>query len=98
MIEIIQSETFQCWLSNLGDRQARARIQVRLDRMADGHFGDVEPVGDGVSEARIHYGPGYRLYFMRRGQCVVVVLCGGDKSSQARDIQQAKTIAKNWKE
>lgn len=98
MIEIIQSETFKRWLSALGDRQAKARIQTRLDRMADGHFGDIEPVGDGVSEMRIHCGPGYRLYFMQRDQRLVILLCGGDKSSQSHDIQQAKTIAKNWKE
>jgi putative addiction module killer protein len=98
MIEIIQSETFKRWLSGLGDRQARARIQTRLDRMAEGHFGDAEPVGGGISEARIHYGPGYRLYFMQRGKCLVVLLCGGDKSSQSRDIEQAKSIANDWKE
>lgn len=98
MIEISQSETFKRWLSELADRRAKARIQTRLDRMAEGHFGDVEPVGGGISEARIHYGPGYPLYFMRRGKCLVVMLCGGDKSSQSRDIEQAKTIAKDWKD
>lgn len=98
MIEIIQSDTFKHWLTGLGDRQARARIQTRLDRLAAGHYGDVEPVGGGISELRVHYGPGYRLYFMRRGHCVVVLLCGGDKSSQPRDIEQAKAIAKDWQE
>lgn len=65
--------------------------------MADGNFGDSEPIGDGLSEARIHYGPGYRLYFMRRGRALVVLLCGGDKSSQQRDIQRAKVVADLWK-
>ncbi|MEB4590759.1 type II toxin-antitoxin system RelE/ParE family toxin [Candidatus Thiothrix sp. Deng01] len=97
MIEIIQSEVFSNWLRGLKDRRARARIHARLDRMADGNFGDSEPIGDGLSEARIHYGPGYRLYFMRRGRALVVLLCGGDKSSQQRDIQRAKVVADLWK-
>jgi putative addiction module killer protein len=98
MIEILQSETFADWLRHLKDRRARARIQARLDRMADGNFGDIESVGDGISEARIHYEPGYRLYFMPRGRQLVVLLCGGDKASQSRDIQRAKQIAQDWKE
>jgi putative addiction module killer protein len=66
--------------------------------MADGNFGDAEPVGDGLSEARIHYGPGYRVYFMQQGRQLVILLCGGDKGSQNRDIEQARLIAKAWKE
>jgi putative addiction module killer protein len=74
------------------------RIHARLDRLALGHFGDVHPVGHGLSELRIHYGPGYRLYCMQRGMHVMVMLCGGDKSSQPRDIEQAKIIAKDWRD
>ncbi len=98
MIEIIQSTTFSTWLSSLRDRQARARIHVRLDRMRNGNFGDVKPIGEGLSEARIHYGNGYRLYFFKRKEELVVLLCGGDKSTQDRDIAQAKRIAQEWKE
>ncbi|HLT05859.1 MAG TPA: type II toxin-antitoxin system RelE/ParE family toxin [Pseudomonas sp.] len=98
MTEIIRSSTFSAWLAALADSRARARIQARIDRMADGNMGDAKPVGDGLSEARIDYGPGYRVYFMQQGQQLVVLLCGGDKSSQARDIKQAKQIAKAWKE
>lgn len=96
MIEIIQSSTFSAWLTGLRDIKARARIHARIDRMAEGNFGDAEPVGEGISEARIHYGPGYRLYFIRRGQSLVVLLCGGDKSTQQKDIKQAKRIAQAW--
>ncbi len=76
------------------DLQARARIAVRIDRLADGNPGDAKSVGDGVSELRIDYGPGYRLYFTRKGDRLVILLCGGDKSSQDRDIRQAKAMAK----
>jgi putative addiction module killer protein len=96
MIEIIQSGTFADWLAGLKDSRARARIHARIDRMADCNFGDAKPVGEGISEARIHYGPGYRLYFMQQGQTLVVLLCGGDKSTQQRDIKQAKVIAELW--
>ncbi|UUM20937.1 type II toxin-antitoxin system RelE/ParE family toxin [Mycoavidus sp. SF9855] len=98
MIEIIQSTTFSAWLSDLKDRQARARIQVRLDRIRNGNFGDVKPIGNGLSEARIHYGNGYRLYFLQHKKELVVLLCGGDKSTQSRDIEQAKRIAQEWTE
>ena len=97
MIEIIQSEGFAEWLVKLKDRRAKARVYARLDRIAEGNWGDVEPIGDGLSEARIHYGPGYRLYFMRRGDSLVVLLCGGDKATQQRDIQRAKVVAEIWK-
>jgi putative addiction module killer protein len=97
MIEILQSETFRSWLSGLRDHKGRQRILARLERMADGHLGDVKPVGDGVSEARVHHGPGYRLYFIRRGLQLIVMLGGGDKSSQQRDIEKAKQAAKHWR-
>ncbi|MEW5893157.1 MAG: type II toxin-antitoxin system RelE/ParE family toxin [Pseudomonadota bacterium] len=98
MFEIFQSTTFANWLGALKDNRARMHILARLDRVALGNFGDARPVGDGISELRIHYGPGYRLYCLRSGMRVVVMLCGGDKSSQARDIEQAKIIAKDWKD
>ena len=97
MLEIIQTEVFSRWLRDLRDHRAKARILVRLDRMGLGNLGDVKPVGDGVSEARIDYGPGYRLYFAQSGQVVIVMLCGGDKASQARDIEAAKVLAKQWR-
>jgi len=97
VIEIVQSDTFRRWLSTLRDRKAKARIHARLDRMADGNMGDIKPVGQGVSEARIDYGPGYRLYFIQRGMSVIVMLGGGDKSSQDRDIKRAKKLAEQWR-
>jgi putative addiction module killer protein len=96
MVELIKSETFDHWFKGLRDIRAAARIQVRLDRMAVGNPGDVKAVGDGVSEMRIDYGPGYRVYFMRSGSLVIVLLCGGDKSTQDKDIVQAKAIARQW--
>ncbi|HPR07904.1 MAG TPA: type II toxin-antitoxin system RelE/ParE family toxin [Denitromonas sp.] len=98
MIELIRSATFDGWLSGLRDRKAVARIAARLDRLAAGNPGDVAPVGEGISELRIDYGPGYRVYYMRRGQVLVILLCGGDKSSQGRDIKQAKLLATEWKD
>ena len=97
MGEVIRSATFDRWLMGLRDRRAVARIAARLDRLASGNSGDAEPVGDGVSELRIHYGPGYRVYFLRRGPVLIVLLCGGDKSSLERDITQAKALAAEWK-
>jgi putative addiction module killer protein len=83
------------WIDNLRDQQARARILVRVERLAAGNPGDVKPVGSGVSELRVHFGPGYRVYFTQRGQDLVILLAGGDKSSQATDIQTALQLAKN---
>ncbi|MDR2243873.1 MAG: type II toxin-antitoxin system RelE/ParE family toxin [Burkholderiales bacterium] len=97
-IELFKTDLFDRWLDNLRDRQARARIQKRIRRLSLGNPGDVKPVGEGVSEMKIDYGPGYRVYFMRRGPVVVVLLCGGDKSSQDQDIALAKIIAVQWKE
>jgi putative addiction module killer protein len=98
MLDLIKSATFDRWLNSLRDPKAAARIQVRLDRLSMGNFGDVKPVGSGISEMRITYGPGYSVYFMQRGKVIVILLCGGDKSTQSKDILQAKAIAAEWKE
>ena len=94
MISIKTTATFDRWLHALRDRRARARVQVRIDRMELAHFGDCEPVGEGVSEIRIHYGPGYRVYFKRFGLELVVLLAGGDKSTQSADIALALKLAR----
>lgn len=94
MIAVSQTEVFADWLADLRDRRARQRIIDRILRIQGGALGDVASVGDGVTEARIHYGPGYRLYFIRRGETLIVLLCGGDKSTQARDIARAKALAR----
>lgn len=93
MIEVRQTTRFRKWLAGLKDHRARARILKRLDRAGHGNLGDVAPVGGSVSEMRIFYGPGYRLYFVRRGEALIVLLCGGDKSSQGADIAEAKALA-----
>lgn len=97
MFEVLQTDEFSRWLSRLKDRKAMAIITDRLLRMQHGNFGDAQPVGEGVSEARIHYGPGYRLYFLRRGNVMLVMLAGGNKSSQASDIKHAKKLADDWR-
>ena len=94
MVEIRETKRYADWFRALRDLQAKARISARIRRLSLGNFGDVEPVGDGVSEMRVHHGPGYRVYFTRRGAEVVILLCGGDKSSQPRDIRAAKGLAK----
>lgn len=94
MIEIRKTEIFTEWFDGLKDRRAKARIQARIDRVEMGNFGDVAPVGEGVSELRIFYGSGYRVYFIQRGLVVVILLSGGDKSNQTSDIARAKEIAK----
>jgi len=93
MIEVRQTTRFATWLAGLRDERARARILKRLDRAREGNLGDVAPVGDGVSEMRIFYGPGYRVYFIQRGSELIVLLCGGDKDSQGTDIKEAKALA-----
>lgn len=98
MTLIYTTEVFDVWFEALRDREAVRRIQVRIDRAADGHFGDCKPVGEGISEMRVHYGPGYRLYFMQRGSEVVILLAGGDKSSQNRDVKTAIGMARLIKE
>ncbi len=97
MYTILRSATFDRWLSRLRDRQAVNRIVARLLAAEEGHLGDVRPVGDGVSEMRIQHGPGYRIYFLTRGTDLIVLLCGGDKDSQRRDIEQAKRMATEWR-
>ena len=97
MVEVVQSATFSKWLAKLADRQARARILVRIDRLALGNPGDVRSVGGGISEMRIDYGPGYRMYFVQRGELVTVLLCGGDKRTQEADIKRAGEIANAWR-
>jgi putative addiction module killer protein len=95
VIEIRQTPVFAAWLERLKDRNARARIQVRLDRLALGLVGDVKPVGSGVSELRVDYGPGYRVYFKQQGRELVMLLVGGDKRTQSRDIERAVTLARD---
>ena len=98
MPEIVKSATFDRWLTGLKDIHARVRIISRLDRLALGNPGDVKAVGSGVSELRIDYGPGYRVYFTQRGRVLIVLLCGGDKRTQPEDIKRAIAIAKDWQE
>jgi putative addiction module killer protein len=95
-MELKQTETFRKWRTKLKDERARVLIASRLDRLAFGHAGDAEPVGEGVSELRIHHGPGYRVYFQQRGNTLIVLLCGGDKGSQDKDILAAKRLAAEW--
>ncbi len=95
MTEIRKTEIFAKWLDGLPDIRARARILVRIERLAAGNPGDVKPVGEGVSELRIDYGPGYRVYYKQFGRAVVILLAGGDKRTQAKDIKTALRLAKN---
>ena len=94
MVEIRKTQTFAKWMADLRDRQAKARIIVRIERMQGDNFGNHKAVGDGVSEMRIDYGPGYRVYFTVRGKTLVILLCGGDKGTQRMDIAKAKQLAK----
>jgi putative addiction module killer protein len=98
MIELKQTEMFRRWWTRLKDKRALGLILAGLDRLAYGHAGDAEPVEDGISELRIHYGPSYRVYFQRRGNTLIVLLCGGDKSTQAKNIKTAKRLAETWSE
>lgn len=95
MVEIRYTDVYAKWLDGLADIHARARILVRVERLAAGNPGDVKPVGEGVSEMRIDYGPGYRVYFKKHGREVVILLAGGDKRSQTRDIKTALRLARN---
>jgi len=93
MYEVLKTEEFGAWLSSLADQRAQAKIVSRIERLGLGNPGDVKPVGEGVSEMRISHGPGYRVYFKQTDKAVVLLLCGGDKSTQTRDIKRAKEIA-----
>jgi putative addiction module killer protein len=95
--ELIRTDEFNAWLIKLRDRRGVVKIGFRLARLEQGILGDVKPVGGGVSEIRIDHGPGYRLYYVKRGLVIIVLLCGGDKSSQDRDIARAKLLAEQWK-
>ncbi|KKC39543.1 addiction module antitoxin RelB [Devosia epidermidihirudinis] len=97
-IEVYRTDVFDVWLGGLRDHKAVAKITTRIDRLQLGNPGDTEPVGEGVSEMRIDYGPGYRVYFIQRGKLVVILLCGGDKSSQKGDIKSAKALAAEIKD
>lgn len=94
MIEVRETDAFADWFAALRDERARARVQARIRRLSLGNFGDVAPVGEGVSEMRIHYGPGYRVYFVQRGETLAILLGGGDKASQARDIRRAIELSR----
>nr|WP_131194352.1 type II toxin-antitoxin system RelE/ParE family toxin [Lichenihabitans psoromatis] len=98
MWELRQTPIFQTWLSDLPDERAKTKIAQRLVRLQADLFGDVKPVGDGVSELRVDTGPGYRVYFIRRGRTLIVLLCGGDKDSQHRDVKLAKALAESWRD
>lgn len=95
MIEIRETEIYSRWFKSLRDRQAKARIDIRVRRLSMGNPGDVKPVGQGVSEMRIDYGPGYRVYFIQRGESLVILLAGGDKRTQERDIKTALDLAQD---
>ena len=95
MIEIRQTDIFSKWIDNLSDIRAKVRILVRIERLALGNSGDVKAVGEGISEMRINYGPGYRVYYKRTGQTIIILLVGGDKRTQSRDIKTAKNLATN---
>jgi len=95
MVEIRKTDLFANWLDNLRDIQAKARVLVRIERLASGNAGDVKPVGEGISEMRIDYGPGYRVYFTKRGSEVIILLAGGDKSSQTADRKVALRLARD---
>lgn len=93
MIDVRKTSVYDNWFDALRDTRAKARINARVYRLQNGNPGDVKPVGEGISELRINYGPGYRVYYVQRGEVVVILLCGGDKSTQAADIKRAKEIA-----
>lgn len=98
MLAIKQTDTYRRWERKLRDSRAKALIAARIFRLANGLAGDVKPVGQGISELRIHYGPGYRVYFKQRGNELVILLCGGDKSTQQNDIDTAQRLAAEWEE
>ena len=95
LMEIRKTEVFANWINHLGDLRAKAKVLVRIERLALGNPGDVKPIGENVSEMRIDYGPGYRVYFTRRGQEIIILLAGGDKGTQAKDIKLSLNLARN---
>lgn len=95
MIEIRETDTYARWFDRLRDQRAKARIDIRIRRLSFGNPGDVKPVGEGISELRIDVGQGYRVYFVQRGECLIILLAGGSKNTQQSDIEQAKGIAKD---
>lgn len=97
MVEVIKSASFDRWFRKLRDPRAKARIQMRIRRLGLGNPGDVQPIGSGLSEMRIDYGPGYRVYYMQSRSVLIVLLCGGDKRSQQTDIDKAKRLAAEWR-
>jgi putative addiction module killer protein len=97
MVQIIRTEEYASWILSLRDDRAKAKIALRVDRLALGNPGDVKPVGGGLSEMRIDYGPGYRVYYGKHGDSVILLLCGGAKNGQSRDIRKAKTLFEKWK-
>ena len=98
MVEVVKSATFDRWIRKLKDRRAAARVLIRIDRLIGGNPGDVRPIGRGISELRIDYGPGYRVYYLQDADRLVLLLCGGSKSTQQADIQTAHQIAKDWRQ
>jgi len=97
MLEVVRTDDFDKWLTKLKDRAGRLRILKRIDRLANGHPGDVKPVGNGVSELRLDVGPGYRVYYLQDGHALILLLCGGDKSTQQNDIDKAHRLADEWR-
>ena len=95
MLEVRQTPTYSAWFDALRDRQVKVRIDIRIRRLSLGNAGDVKPVGEGVSELRVNFGPGYRVYFVQRREECIILLAGGDKTSQSDDIRQAKVLARN---
>lgn len=96
MVTVTRTEEYASWFRKLRDARAQSRILTRIDRLLEGNAGDVAPIGDGLSELRIHYGPGYRVYFANRGAALILLLIGGDKDSQQRDIETAKRLAQEY--
>lgn len=96
MIDVVRTEDFEAWIQKLKDKSGRLRILKRIDRLANGNAGDVKPVGHGVSELRLTYGPGYRVYYLQEGNLLILLLCGGDKSTQQKDIEKAHELAEEW--
>jgi putative addiction module killer protein len=98
VVEVRQTERFAQWILDLRDLRARARVQASIERLIGGNPGDVKPIGSGVSELRINYGPGYRVYFQQKGSTLIILLAGGDKSSQSKDIEEALSLARQINE